>query len=102
MFRDGYYDFMLPQDQSRQGWECPRCKRINAPFVAECPCSQDAQRGPVITIEPGPREPWTTGTWPPVYGNYTTITNVTKSDGWIVLSASPLTPGPVQVPSAWL
>ena len=22
-----------------QGWECPKCHRINAPTVLECPCS---------------------------------------------------------------
>lgn len=22
-----------------EGWKCPECKRVNAPFVKECPCS---------------------------------------------------------------
>ena len=22
-----------------QGWTCPRCNRVNAPTVLECPCS---------------------------------------------------------------
>ena len=24
---------------NNKGWECPKCKRVNAPFVKECPCS---------------------------------------------------------------
>ena len=23
---------------AQQGWQCPLCKRILAPFVTECPC----------------------------------------------------------------
>ena len=24
-----------------QGWECPKCGRINAPWMPTCPCYQD-------------------------------------------------------------
>jgi len=27
-----------PPEQS-QGWECPRCGRVNAPWVPQCPCA---------------------------------------------------------------
>lgn len=27
------------QVQAQQGWQCPVCKRVLAPFVPECPCS---------------------------------------------------------------
>ena len=27
------------QPKAEQGWECPRCGRINAPWVRECDCS---------------------------------------------------------------
>ena len=30
----GYYDTIPPQ----QGWECPRCSRVNAPWLAVCGC----------------------------------------------------------------
>lgn len=30
------YNFM--QLGAQQGWQCPICKRILAPFVPECPC----------------------------------------------------------------
>lgn len=23
----------------QQGWQCPKCLRINAPWVLQCPCS---------------------------------------------------------------
>ena len=26
--------------QAQQGWECPRCGRINAPWVRQCDCSR--------------------------------------------------------------
>lgn len=28
-----------------QGWECPRCRRINAPSVTQCPCRQSVTLG---------------------------------------------------------
>ena len=28
-----------PAYQSEKGWECPRCGRINAPWVRACDCS---------------------------------------------------------------
>ena len=29
------------QPKAEQGWECPRCGRINAPWVRQCDCSRD-------------------------------------------------------------
>ena len=23
----------------RMGWQCPLCKRVNAPFIEQCPCA---------------------------------------------------------------
>lgn len=28
----------IPAVKIQQGWECPRCKEINAPFVNKCGC----------------------------------------------------------------
>lgn len=28
---------------AQQGWQCPICKRILAPFVSECPCQGQGQ-----------------------------------------------------------
>lgn len=29
------------QPKAERGWECPRCGRINAPWVRQCDCSKD-------------------------------------------------------------
>ena len=31
-------NFNFMQTEAMQGWQCPVCKRILAPFVQECPC----------------------------------------------------------------
>ena len=31
-------NFNFIQTEIMQGWQCPVCKRILAPFVQECPC----------------------------------------------------------------
>lgn len=37
---DGLYT--IPSySQSEKGWECPRCGRINAPWVRQCDCSRN-------------------------------------------------------------
>lgn len=30
-----------PKYQSEKGWECPRCGRINAPWVRQCDCNRN-------------------------------------------------------------
>ena len=32
-----------PARESNIGWQCPVCRRINAPSVLECPCTKQAQ-----------------------------------------------------------
>lgn len=27
-----------PQPTPPQGWECPKCNRVNAPWMSTCPC----------------------------------------------------------------
>lgn len=29
------FDFKFPP---QMGWECPKCGRVNAPWISECPC----------------------------------------------------------------
>lgn len=36
----GSYTFP-PYYQSEKGWECPRCGRINAPWIRHCDCSRN-------------------------------------------------------------
>ena len=31
---------------NNKGWECPKCKRVNAPSVKECPCSVNKEDSP--------------------------------------------------------
>lgn len=44
-----YYTFADPSPSynAEQGWECPRCGRINAPWVRQCDC----KRGWSITCD---------------------------------------------------
>ena len=37
---------------SEKGWECPRCGRINAPWVRQCDCSPSTSTWDKITINP--------------------------------------------------
>ena len=39
---------------AQQGWVCPRCKRVNAPWVSQCDCkpSQISMTWEVTTGEP--------------------------------------------------
>lgn len=32
----------------QEGWLCPRCGRINAPFVNYCECKEDTNRGAIL------------------------------------------------------
>ena len=38
----------VPSYTSEKGWECPRCGRINAPWVRQCDCSPATK----ITVNP--------------------------------------------------
>lgn len=39
--------------KAEQGWECPRCGRINAPWVRQCDCSPSSTLGwDKITVNP--------------------------------------------------
>ena len=38
-----------PSYRAEEGWLCPRCKRINAPWVRQCDCSPSNDK---ITINP--------------------------------------------------
>lgn len=38
--------------KAEQGWECPRCGRINAPWVRQCDCSPSTSTWDKITINP--------------------------------------------------
>jgi hypothetical protein len=50
--------------ESAQGWECPRCHAINAPWRGQCGCkpTQDATKLPKTT-------PWTTPLTSPYHGS---------------------------------
>lgn len=37
-------DFNFMQLGAMQGWQCPICKKILAPFVPECPCQGEGKK----------------------------------------------------------
>ena len=43
-----YYTYDIPSYNAEKGWECPRCGRINAPWVRQCDCPNNWSR-PTIT-----------------------------------------------------
>ena len=64
-------------------WECPRCKRVLAPHVDVCPCSEDGTSGVAAKIAPvtppsasGVRI-WPTGAQSITTGTTWTATNTT-------------------------
>ena len=42
----------IPSYTSEKGWECPRCGRINAPWVRQCDCSPSTYTVDKITVNP--------------------------------------------------
>jgi hypothetical protein len=52
--------WLTEQYGSGMGWTCPKCGRVNAPHVAECPCS------PVVTYT---HDSYTTTDGKPIQGS---------------------------------
>ena len=56
-----YYRLDEGGTDAAQGWFCPACRRINAPWVETCPCGDWAKRGAICArqrwtiVESGPR-----------------------------------------------
>ena len=54
------YEWHCPyQPKAEQGWECPRCGRINAPWVRQCDYTRGTYDYNKWTITPT----WTDGEW---------------------------------------
>ena len=54
--------------KAEQGWECPRCGRINAPWVRQCDCSRnnnDGHHWGTWNMDELSADPW----WKKVTGN---------------------------------
>lgn len=47
------------KSKAEQGWECPRCGRINAPWAKSCDCTRGTYYYDKWTITPT----WTDGKW---------------------------------------
>ncbi len=55
-----------------QGWQCPVCKRVNAPFISQCPCSSvPVMPMPWYPIYPPPWYP--TGPWTVICADWSEI-----------------------------
>lgn len=66
--------------RTEQGWECPRCGRINAPWVSQCNCSRNYW---TVTYNHLDVEPSWTGDKPSWWKDY-----VTCSQGDSVMNSS--------------
>jgi len=48
--RSNYFDNInFMQLGAMQGWQCPICKRVLAPFVQECPCKGQGMATMTVT-----------------------------------------------------
>lgn len=66
-----------------EGWLCPRCKRVNAPWVPSCSCNESLNplRDYYTTTPEWWRDgPTCTGTPPNVGQRYTILTNSKESE----------------------
>ncbi len=43
----------------REGWKCPRCERINAPWLSHCDCRAGKLSMPILI-------PWRPSIWEPL------------------------------------
>lgn len=49
-----FYTYDIPSFYNvEKGWECPRCGRINAPWVRQCDCSNNWSRPTITWTYPG-------------------------------------------------
>lgn len=67
----------------QEGWLCPRCKKVNAPWVPSCSCNESLN--PLRDYYTIPHEWWRdgptcTGTPSNVGQGYTTSTNSKESE----------------------
>ena len=46
------------QPRAEQGWECPRCGRINAPWVRQCDCSRSYDKWDITWNKDDYTKPW--------------------------------------------
>ena len=44
--------------KAEQGWECPRCGRINAPWVRQCDCSRSYDKWDITWNKDDCTKPW--------------------------------------------
>ena len=61
--------------KAEQGWECPRCGHINAPWVRQCDCTRGAYDYDKWTITPT----WTDGEWWKTYVTCGQADDITKN-----------------------
>lgn len=77
------YTWHCPYSPSRaeQGWECPRCGRINAPWKSQCNCSRNNYQ--TVIYKPYDNE-W----WKHIYCNSDTFKVHPESTTWKALSST--------------
>lgn len=46
------------QPKAERGWECPRCGRINAPWVRQCDCSRNYDKWDITWNKDDCTKPW--------------------------------------------
>ena len=63
------------------GWICPRCRRVNAPTVSECPCSPPSAEVPSVWLPLPPLPPPIPWVFPVIYTQGTSSHTYTVPPG---------------------
>lgn len=80
---------MEKKDKPFKGWECPRCKQINAPWVPYCDCKEEEKSETITWSQNDHYNAWNTTITAPLDKQiYTTVTSNAIQPNTITLDSA--------------